>query len=180
MALRQPVEPRFLAKVQKTGMCWLWTAWLDRNGYGRFWLDGRNLGAHRVAYELFVGPIPAGLEIDHLCRVRNCVNPEHLEPVTTAENVRRGTSANVIRELARDRTSCRKGHPYVEENLYIDRKGNRGCLTCKKDGARRYYERHRELTIRRAAEWSRANPDRARELGREAQRRQRAKKKAAA
>lgn len=178
MAKRQPVEPRFSAKVHKTETCWLWTAWIERNGYGRFWLDGRQQGAHRVAYELHVGPIPEGLEIDHLCRVRHCVNPEHLEPVTPAENMRRSTVAEAARERARQTTHCAKGHPYDEENTYFDSKG-RNCLTCKKANARSHYERTRELTIQRAAEWSRANPERSRELTREGQRRYRAKKKAA-
>ncbi|MGA4541309.1 HNH endonuclease signature motif containing protein [Uniformispora flossi] len=69
---------------------WLWTGSTNRKGYGRFWFQGRSEEAHRVAYELFVGPIPDGLQIDHVCRVRPCVNPEHLEPVTHEENYRRG------------------------------------------------------------------------------------------
>lgn len=174
MAKRQPVEPRFLAKVDKTETCWLWTGWVDRNGYGRFWLDGRSPGAHRVAYELYVGPIPAGLEIDHLCRVRNCVNPAHLEPVTTAENVRRTLAFREPYQASMD--ACRNGHPYDDENTRFTATG-RACNTCKRDANRAYYERSRDLTIERARRWRAANPDRAREVGREAQRRHRAKKK---
>ncbi len=86
-------EERFWAKVDRSGPggCWLWTA-STREGYGYFGLGRRDEGmvdAHRFAYELLVGPIPAGLEIDHLCRVRRCVNPPHLEAVTSAENKRR-------------------------------------------------------------------------------------------
>lgn len=69
--------------------CWVWTAASNGRGYGRIWVDGRPHPAHRVAYEIHVGPIPAGMEIDHLCRNRGCVNPAHLEPVTRRENLRR-------------------------------------------------------------------------------------------
>lgn len=91
------VTERFWPKVERVeDGCWLWTASLTGDGYGRISLGGKfgPMGlAHRVAYELLVGPIPEGLELDHLCRVRRCVNPEHLEPVTHAENVRRAQEA---------------------------------------------------------------------------------------
>lgn len=81
---------RFWAKVEKSDSCWLWTgALFPSNGYGALHLDGAAVPAHRVSYELNVGPIPDGLTIDHLCRVRACVRPDHLEPVTQAENLRR-------------------------------------------------------------------------------------------
>ena len=176
MAKRQPVEPRFLAKVQKTASCWLWTAWVERNGYGRFWLDGWQQSAHRVAYELYVGPIPKGLEIDHLCRVRHCVNPAHLEAVTASENIRR---------MARLRTpyqslmeTCRNGHPYDAENTALTPTG-RACRECKRDANRAFYERNRGITIERARQWRIANPERSREVAREATRRYRSTKKAA-
>ena len=91
------VEERFLAFVQKSASapCWVWTGTRQRNGYGSFGVKGRTLRAHRWSYEFYVGPIPAGLQIDHLCRVRNCVNPEHLEPVTHAENMRRAREARI-------------------------------------------------------------------------------------
>lgn len=174
MAKRQPVEPRFLAKVQKTETCWLWTAWIERNGYGRFWLDGRQHGAHRVAYELYVGRIPDGLEIDHLCRVKHCVNPAHLEVVTPRENVRRMAAHRTAYQHLRD--SCPNGHPYDDSNTIVTSTG-RACLTCKRDANRAYYERNRELVIQRAARWRQDNPERARQVGREAQRRLRAKRK---
>lgn len=101
----RPVTPkrgdrtaRFMAKVDLAGHggCWLWTAAVDpTTGYGKFHIgpDQRTCGAHRFAYELLVGPIPDGLVLDHLCRVRHCVNPQHLEPVTVGENLRRGRDA---------------------------------------------------------------------------------------
>lgn len=79
---------RFWAKVNKTGDCWLWTGWRT-NGYGRFTTNGKNWRAHRFAFEEMRGPIPEGLQLDHLCRVRHCVNPDHLEPVTRQQNMLR-------------------------------------------------------------------------------------------
>jgi predicted DNA-binding transcriptional regulator AlpA len=106
---RRTVEERFWEKVEPTGFCWEWTAFKDRKGYGRFRVDDRTMQAHRVAYELLVGPIPEGLHLDHLCRNTSCVNPDHLEPVDLAENVRRGYRgllSGKIRLLRRRATVC--------------------------------------------------------------------------
>lgn len=93
--LRPSVEQRFWAKVDRRGSdeCWPWTGAKLQHGYGHLKVGESYPPAHRVAYELLVGPIPEGLQIDHLCRVRDCVNPAHLEPVTNAENGRRGRMA---------------------------------------------------------------------------------------
>ena len=78
----------FWENVTPTGFCWEWTGYLTHEGYGLYWLDGDTRGVHRIAYELLVGPIGDGLQIDHLCRTRNCVNPDHMEPITPAQQAR--------------------------------------------------------------------------------------------
>lgn len=93
------LDERFWAKVDRRSdaECWLWLAATAGAGYGQFGANGKSVRAHRYAYEALVGPIPDGLEIDHLCNIRLCVNPGHMEPVTHAENVRRGLRLNTIR-----------------------------------------------------------------------------------
>lgn len=117
---------RFWNKVNKTENCWLWTKSLTAGGYGRFSVSGLGILAHRWAYEDARGPIPAGLELDHLCRIPACVNPDHLEAVTHTENVRRGNGGR------RPAEHCPRQHPYSPENTYIrpDGKG-RGCRKCR-------------------------------------------------
>ena len=119
---------RLLAKVDTTGTCWLWTGFIADNGYGGFSIGYSRVSAHRASYELFVGPIPEGLVIDHLCRVRHCVNPDHLEAVTQSVNVSRGSNFN------RDKTHCPQGHEYTPENVIrktVD--GGRSCRTCNRE-----------------------------------------------
>ena len=121
-------EVRFWRKVIKTDGCWTWTAATVPAGYGRVQWQGRVQQAHRVAYELLVGPIPEGLHLDHLCRVRNCVNPAHLEPVTPGENVLRGTGVSAVHAAAE---FCRYGHPLSGENLRTKANGWRACRACE-------------------------------------------------
>lgn len=138
------VMERFMVKVDRAaaGGCWLWLS--DRNlkngrpSYGRFRLRGVSELAHRFAYEAFVGYIPEGMVIDHLCRNQGCVNPEHLEAVTPRENSLRGDSPPAANAR---KTHCPKGHPLVEGNLDAGelRQGRRCCLTCKRDRGRRYW-----------------------------------------
>ena len=133
---------RFWAKVNKTDTCWLWTA-CARNGYGAINAGGafgKMLPAHRVAYEMLVGPIPEGLHLDHLCRVTLCVNPKHLEPVTPRENILRGESP--MAKKARQ-TECLRGHPLSGANLYTRPNGWRSCKICRNESAKRLYRRRK-------------------------------------
>lgn len=121
-------EDRFWAKVEPTGFCWLWRASAP-NGYGRF--NYRQSGklvqvrAHRMAYELLVGPIPPGLQLDHLCRVPLCVNPDHLEPVTGQENTQRAWRVRVSSAY------CKRGHEFTSQNTYVSPNSNsRTCRAC--------------------------------------------------
>ena len=104
--------------------CWEWTAARGRADYGRFNAGGRMVQAHRWAYERLRGPIPDGLHLDHLCRNPPCVNPDHLEPVTTKENLRRGYHRNA------GKTRCKRGHEFVPDNTYVTSTGGRKCRAC--------------------------------------------------
>ncbi len=117
--------------------CWEFTGGKTQNGYGRFWDGQRSVLAHRFSYEHHVGPIPDGLQCDHLCRNRACVNPGHLEPVTNQENARRGVSGDQARERQLAKTHCHKGHPYSGDNLYVPPDGSRReCRQCKLESQR--------------------------------------------
>lgn len=119
---------RFWERIEKTDGCWFWRGNISVWGYG-IWQPGRgrSLRAHRVAYEAVVGPIPAGLVLDHLCRVKDCVNPAHLEPVTDRVNTLRGVGPSAINAA---KTECKHGHPFTPENTRIDHKGKRVCRIC--------------------------------------------------
>lgn len=134
--------------------CWTWKGYCNELGYAivRF-VVGKYEFAHRVSYEAFRGPIGDGLVIDHLCRTPSCINPYHLEPVTQAENVKRGS----VGAKNRSKTHCPAGHPYAGDNLSIDRRGQRVCRACS-NAARRatwpaYYEANREKERLRKQAW---------------------------
>jgi len=120
---------RFWEKVEKTNSCWNWTASKFKNGYGQFRLGGTMVLAHRFSYELSIEKITKGLEIDHLCRNRKCVNPEHLELVNHHMNLLRG---NTIARFNAEKTHCPQGHAYTKENIYVESNGSRHCRTCRK------------------------------------------------
>ena len=117
-------EERFWEKVDKTNSCWIWTSEKNYSGYGKFQLKGKRVKAHRFSYELTNGKIPKGLTIDHLCRNRSCVNPDHLEAVTQKENLLRGISPAAINSR---RKFCIRGHLLSGRNLYVKPNNGRQC-----------------------------------------------------
>jgi hypothetical protein len=137
-----PLE-RFVGKIARddgTG-CWLWTAGISPAGYAQFRYDGKKQNAHRFSYEAFVGPILDGVHIDHLCRVRHCVNPAHLEAVTCHENVMRGEGVAAINAR---KTHCPRGHALTPGNLvkFLERAGQRTCLKCNRDYHREWQRKN--------------------------------------
>lgn len=130
--------------------CWPWQAGLSATGYGKFWLRGRTVGAHRVAYELEKGPIPRPLSIDHLCRNRACVNPRHLEAVPIRTNILRGDGP-----AARNarRSHCKNGHRFTEDNTYRNPRGMRSCRTCQRQHIRDWECKNREKRVGQRRAW---------------------------
>lgn len=144
------LEERLWARVDKQGPppayrpelgpCWIWQGTVNNNGYGWISNNKRGLLVHRVAYELLIGPIPQGLDLDHRCRVLRCCNPTHLEPVTHQENMRRGARAQ--------QTHCKRGHPFDETNTERRSNGQRRCRVCSQANRRERTIREREARIR--------------------------------
>jgi len=140
-----PLE-RVSKKIDATGFCWLWRGALQ-DGYGSQIIDGKSWAAHRLVYTLLVGEVPTGLDLDHLCRVRHCVNPDHLEPVTRGENLRRSHNIgkgdpwkhrrHLIVPMSK-RTTCPQGHSIAEVGVYtcISRgKAVESCDACRRIAA---------------------------------------------
>ena len=141
-------DGRVWSKVDVSGDCWEWTAARNTDGYGSLRDLERDtvLGAHRLIYEALVGPVPVGQELDHLCRTRHCVNPDHLRIVFHSENVAAG-AVRFNGQYQRTKTHCPQGHPYDEINTRIDKRGARRCKTCNNE---------------RVAAWRAVDPERAR------------------
>ncbi|MEU5477448.1 HNH endonuclease [Streptomyces mirabilis] len=133
LPLITPVDRLFAKIGEGPGGCWVWLGGRAGTGYGQFRWQGRDWPAHRVVYEFFIAEIPDGLDLDHLCRVRHCVNPWHMDPVTRRVNIIRGDAP----KLKRAKTHCPRGHPYSDVNTYVYR-GRRSCRACRR-------ERYREV-----------------------------------
>ena len=137
--ISKPIQDRFFKKVKKTKRCWFWTGLKTVTGYGDFWIEGGMRRAHRVSYQIAIGEIPAGLQIDHLCRVRHCVNPKHLEAVTQTQNTLRGYGFGAINKR---KTACPKGHKY---DVIKFKKGQRfrACSICNRVHSKKHSEKYR-------------------------------------
>lgn len=148
---QKAVEQRLFAKLVWNGdedECWIWEGSCTSAGYGEMMVSGRMAYVHRLAYELFIGPIPEGLDLDHVkargCTSRACANPAHLEPVTRAENLARGDGVGEGgANFQRAKTHCPQGHPYSGANLYVSKGGSRMCRTCGRDRLRERRRRKR-------------------------------------
>lgn len=138
---------RFWDKVtpEPNSGCWLWTAYCKPNGYAQFGFERGNVQyGHRVAYKTLVGNIPKGMCIDHICRVRSCVNPMHMEVVTPQENIIRGDLPELTVKRHAAITHCPHGHPYAGDNLYVTKTGHRHCRECVRQRGREYQRRLRQ------------------------------------
>jgi hypothetical protein len=135
---------RFWLKVERFGAdgeersgCWEWAGRLSASGYGSYEVARRATRAHRVAFEIEVGEIPSRLDLDHLCLNRACVRPDHLEPITRAENVRRGMGGR--------QTHCPRGHALTKENVFVRDDRYPTCLICKRKANLESYYRRKQI-----------------------------------
>ena len=131
--MKPPIQ-RFFELVDKQAIwdgvsCWLWQGKLTHDGYGRFGSDSRQY-AHRYAYDMVVGQIPEGMELDHLCETPACVNPAHLKVVTHRANLLRGNSFSGVNAR---KLYCKRGHPFDGTNTYVRPNGHRNCRTCHRE-----------------------------------------------
>jgi len=110
--------------------CWIWNGVRQKSGHGRICINYKQMGTHRLVYEIYKGKIPEGLVLDHLCKTPSCVNPEHLEPVTQRINLLRGDTVSAKNSI---KTHCKNGHEFIGENLRINNRGERCCKICHRN-----------------------------------------------
>lgn len=130
--------------------CWLWLGAPSAKGYGRYYVPGSAVTlAHRHAWTFYCGPIPTGMVVDHICRVRSCVNPDHLRLVTLAENTL--TNSVGVTAANKAKTHCKWGHPFTAENTYMARHSDgglkRGCKACLVAGERHSHPAQQQVSI---------------------------------
>ena len=137
---RGTIEERFGSRylIDDITGCWNWTGAVSNRSYGSIYRDGRMQKAHRVSYELSCGPVPDGLDLDHICRNRLCVNPDHLEPVTRSENLRRSP----LMDRHSKKTHCIRGHEFTSENTRMRPNGHRVCKECMRAHIRAWRARN--------------------------------------
>lgn len=138
---------RFNSFIKTINDCWIWQGSVSIQGYGRFRYNGKSMQAHRASLLLNGIKLVEGLEVDHLCRNRKCVNPQHLEQVTRLVNVQRGNASAVRKEYWATRTHCARGHEYTDENTRRDNRGYRACKRCHREDAQLARERSKQLII---------------------------------
>ncbi len=158
-----PIIERFLSKINistthfyKNTACWEWIAWINKNGYCHITLKGKGILTHRFIYEYWYGELTPHLTIDHLCRVRHCVNPLHLEQVPYRVNILRGETLAAINSR---KTHCKRGHEFTPENTYSYPNDARGCRICINLNARQRYAKNPEKEILRYKTYLQKNRD---------------------
>ena len=136
--LERRIAERIVVEDHDGWDCWIWQGRKTHNGYARFSFASRDQGVYNLMYEILIGPIPEGLELDHLCKRPACVNPFHCEPVTHRENLMRGNGPTAVNAR---KTHCIHGHRLTAENLLPDSRGKRECRACNLKRANEYYKR---------------------------------------
>ncbi len=148
---KERLRPRLLSRTKLVGECWVWQGAVNKEGYARIRVRGHRTkwAIHRASYEVFRGPIPDALTIDHLCRNPSCINPAHLEPVTMEVNIRRGFGIGMVNQA---KTACHNGHPYVDGSYIVEHLGNgkigRRCVICRRERENRNYHAFESRAVR--------------------------------
>lgn len=131
----------FWENVLFTTLCWEWLGWETNSGYAQFRIGIKKYLVHRISYEMYKGIIPKYYEVDHLCKNKKCVNPDHLESVEGKENNRRSNSKSSINSK---KTNCNNGHEFTIQNTYVTKQGHRECIICMKKLNKEYEKNNRE------------------------------------